>query len=524
MCGVLVYKGATIKHKDLYRLANTQRHRGPDTFKQMYIGNTYVAFHRLAINDYTSAGNQPYTLGNLSLVCNGEIFNARSLIDTYNLDVSKETSDCFVILHLYKLFNKNINTLLSVLDGVYAFVIVDANTNDIIAGRDQFGVRPLYLGHNGNHTDVMLSSQMKPQYKMKYVSQFLPGHSLFIPGDSKDTLFTYIKGPYELHDDTRTDFHIYNKLENAVFKRLDTSKKVACLLSGGLDSSVIAHLLSRKIQNLHTFSIGQSTSSPDIIAARKVAAYIGSVHHEVLISAEDMFNAIPDVIEAIESYDTTTIRASTPMYLLCKYIRMKYPDIKVLFSGEGSDELFGGYLYMGKAPTMQDFQQETKRLLDTIHYYDGLRADRCATAFSFELYVPFLDKDFVQMVYNIPPWFKNNNIIEKWCLRNAFRGRLPDSIVWRRKEAFSDGISTITDSWHTFIKNKVDEKEYYKEIFNDLFPNRMDIIPGLWLPRWNTTDDPSARELNYENKPMIKKVFWYKINKKRRQHRNYYNL
>ena len=501
MCGILVYKGKEQHDQSLKFLSATQRHRGPDNTTHLRINdNIFMSFHRLSINDQTSAGNQPFHLGKLSLICNGEIYNYKELIDRYNLQVSKDSSDCTVILHLYTLFRGNMDKLLSVLDGVYSFVITNKETSDVIAARDVFGVRPMYLGHNGNHTEFMLSSEMKPQQIMKYVSQFQPGNWLHIPGNSSETIFTYQTSSFSLVSEDIKSFDIYTTLEEAVVKRLNTSHKIGCLLSGGLDSSIIAHLLSKNNPDarLNTFSIGKTIDSPDLIAARIVAKAINSNHHEIIISAKDMFSCIPEVINAIESYDTTTIRASTPMYLLCKYIRNMYPDMKVLFSGEGSDEIFGGYMYFHKAPDMESFQNESKKLIHNIHYFDGLRADRCITSFGFELYVPFLDKNFVQMVYNIPPWYRKHPTIEKWCLRKAFSGTLPDSIIWRQKEAFSDGVSTRENSWHTYIKNhiSVDEKEYYVEIYNILFPKRNDVLPGYWMPNWSSTSDPSARELN----------------------------
>lgn len=502
MCGILMYKGKEKHDENLKTLSDMQRHRGPDNTSHLRINdNIFMSFHRLSINDQTSNGNQPFHLGNLSLICNGEIYNYKELISTYNLQISNEASDCTVILHLYNLFCGDMDKLLSVLDGVYSFVIVNNDNSDIIAARDSFGVRPMYLGHNGNHREFMLSSEMKPQQFMKYVSQFLPGHWLSIPGNSTETIFTYNTSSFSLTSETIKSFDIYKMLNESVVKRLNTSHKIGCLLSGGLDSSIIAHLLSRNMhdnERLNTFSIGQTIDAPDLVAARAVASAINSNHHEIIISAEDMFSCIPDVIKAIESYDTTTIRASTPMYLLCKSIRSMYPDMKVLFSGEGSDEIFGGYMYFHKAPNMESFQKESKKLIDNIHYFDGLRADRCITSFGFELYVPFLDRNFVQMVYNIPPWYRKHPIIEKWCLRKAFSGTLPDSIIWRQKEAFSDGISVHGNSWHTYIKNNisVDEKQYYYEIYNMYFNNRTHVLPGYWMPNWSNTTDPSARELN----------------------------
>jgi len=398
--------------------------------------------------------------------------------------------------------------MLSVINGDYAFVIIDKDTGIITVARDQFGIRPLFIGHSEN--DVCIASELKAIKNtagtpIKNVIQFPPNHHLIIEPDS--TNFSFIKSSYDLTE-KMVIIDPIKSISDYLIKSVDirlspSGLDTACLLSGGLDSSLIAALLSKRVPNLMTFSIGQTKDAPDLVAARIVAEHINSNHHEIVVSSADMFDAIPDVVVTLESYDTTTIRASTPMWLLCKYIKTNFPNIKTLFSGEGSDELFGGYAYFKLANTDNDFLAETKKLMDNIHFYDGLRADRCAGSFGMDLRVPFLDKTFANMVYNIPIQFKrtrgtftdDKRGIEKKCLRQAFEGLLPECILYRKKEAFSDGVSNLTNSWYKYIQSRVNETEYYTDIFESYFHGHEDIIPGLWLPNWTTVSDPSAREL-----------------------------
>jgi len=316
----------------------------------------------------------------------------------------------------------------------------------------------------------------------------------------------------------------------AVNKRcITTERPIACLLSGGLDSSLIAALVADfyrvNMDNkvLETYSIGLENSE-DLKYARIMSKWINSYHTEVIVTEDDMFNAIPEVIKAIESYDTTTVRASIGNYLLGKYIA-KHSQAKVIFNGDGSDELFGGYLYMNKCPDDIEFDRETRRLLKDIHLFDVLRSDKSISSNGLEPRTPFLDRNFANYVLSIPPYFRNHNNlkhIEKHLLRESFsdyadsRGYniLPDAILFRKKEAFSDGVSTKGRSLYTILQEKIanklsetssynftanieTEKYYYRKIFDDFYPNCTSIIPYLWMPKYTNTDDPSARTLNF---------------------------
>jgi asparagine synthase (glutamine-hydrolysing) len=500
MCGIFLYKGNS-EHWETLSGRGVLTYRGPDSTTIQTIGDNSnfigMEFYRLAINEQSDSGDQPMRLQEYICMCNGEIFNYRELIQTYSLNVGYNESDCKVILHLFLLFDRDINKVLDVIDGDFAIVIINTETYEVIITRDTFGVRPMFIGHNGDASEFILASEMKAIGDMKYVSQVKPNCTMHI----SDTDFVYNQMSDILCKTCDITLkNVRDGLISSVNKRLpDTPQIMGCLLSGGLDSSLIASLLSLKTgyTKLKTFSIGQTRDSPDLVAARIVATFLDTDHHELVISQSDMFDAIPEVIKSIGSYDTTTVRASTPMYMLCKYINSTFPEIKILFSGEGSDELFGGYKYFRQAPSDTDFQNETARLLSEIHYYDGLRADRCAGAHGLELRVPFLDKVFVSMIFNADISKKNDTKhMEKWLLRDAFRYYLPDSILFRAKEAFSDGVSNIHSSWHTYIQTRVpDEHLHYSDIFDSFYPGRTDIIPGLWKPKWTSVSDPSAREL-----------------------------
>ena len=374
---------------------------------------------------------------------------------------------------------------------------------------------------------------------MYRVKQFEPGtYSVFQYGNKVNSMwkpliknklyfiptFSYTKRNIDIDNDIFLNISKY--LNEAVIKRCNaTERPIACLLSGGLDSSLIAALVSnyfckfKKEKQIETFSIGLKESE-DIKYARIVADYIGSKHTEIIVTEKEMFDAIPEVIKAIESYDTTTIRASIGNYLIGKYIS-KNSDAKVILNGDGSDELFGGYLYMNKCPNDIEFDKETRRLLKDIYLFDVLRSDKSISSNGLEPRTPFLDRTFVNYVLSISPYFRNHinlNQPEKYLLRQSFNEInfvnyngsqiLPNEILWRKKEAFSDGVSSKSRSLFTilqeFIANQTDkvkepcielEKEYYKEIFDKEFPNCSHILPYFWMPKYVKATDPSARTL-----------------------------
>lgn len=535
---------------------NKGKRRGPEYSKlELQYRKMILGFHRLAINGLNMESNQPIVFKDIVLICNGEIYNYKRLYASME-EKPVTGSDCEVIIHLYLKFG--IEQTLIMLDGVYSFILYDnrINNNNIYIARDPLGIRPLYKLYNPLNDEKLnlygFASELKclekfyNQNTFYYrVEQFEPGTYSVFQYDSKgesmwqpiiNNKSYYIPTfPFTLYttnvSELVEDFflNISKYLNAAVVKRCNTTERpIACLLSGGLDSSLIAALVSnyfrKRGKQIETYSIGLANSE-DIKYARIVADYIGSKHTEIIVSENDMFNAIPEVITAIESYDTTTIRASIGNYLIGKYIAAN-SDAKVIFNGDGSDELFGGYLYMNKCSDDINFDKETRRLLKDIHIFDVLRSDKCISSNGLEPRTPFLDKTFVNYVLSISPYFRNHNNFqqsEKYLLRTSFnksyfkdyigRQLLPDTILWRKKEAFSDGVSSQGRSLFTilqeFISSKYQEKEtpckpsielekrYYKEIFNKEFPNCSHILPYFWMPKYTNATDPSARTLEF---------------------------
>jgi asparagine synthase (glutamine-hydrolysing) len=554
MCGIFaLLNSGDINDSDIEKEFIKGKGRGPEFSKLEKYFKVTFGFHRLAINGLNSNSNQPIVHNDIILICNGEIYNYKQLYKIMNIEPNTQ-SDCEVIIHLYLKYG--IEQTLLMLDGVFSFVLLDNRIthdnidNYIYIARDPLGVRPLYMLENNNNVHNMFnlygfSSELKclekfyntnaHHYKIK---QFQPGtYSIFKLSGFVDSKWQ----PYLLNEkyyipsfshsrllDNSDNYYkkIYQNiteyLNTAIIKRCETTERpVACLLSGGLDSSLIAALVANYFREMgktiETYSIGLPESE-DIKYARIVASYIGSNHHEIIVTEDEMFNAIPEVIEALESYDTTTIRASLGNYLIGKYIAT-HSEAKVIFNGDGSDELLGGYLYMNKCPDDIEFDKETRRLLKDIYLFDVLRSDKSISSNGLEPRTPFLDKSFVNYVLSISPYFRNHNNFknepEKYLLRRAFNdyfhdnlGRkiLPDIILWRRKEAFSDGVSSHGRSLFQILQEKIGlklnmeanietEKIYYKKIFDELYPNCSHILPYFWMPKYTNATDPSARTL-----------------------------
>lgn len=526
MCGIFAaLSNTSIDISLLLPYIESIRHRGPDhTNVVSYSPNICLGFHRLSINDLSELGNQPlyYRDDNkLAVICNGEIYNHKELESKYNFEM-KSKSDCEVILHMYKKFG--MQQTCKELDGYFAFVIVD--NGKMYAARDSIGVRSLFIAKSND--GFYVSSELKgiPQ-PSKECMQFPAGHWF----DFQNQVFYSYSSEIErssapiIYDTyTQARAKVKDLLEKAVEKRvLNTERPIGCLLSGGLDSSIICGLVSNYYKTkfgkpIHTFSIGFEGST-DCKFARKVAEHLGTIHHEVVVTEKDMLEAIPEVVRLIESYDTTSVRASTPMYLLCKYIS-QHTDIKVIFSGEGSDELSGSYLYFYNAPSEKEFYEETLRLVKDLSYFDVLRCDKSISSNGLEARVPFLDKDFVNYYLHLDPSLKMPSMFncEKYLLRDAFVDLLPSDVVWRTKEAFSDGVSCKEKSWFQVIQDYVKtldipEKEYefnppvlketkwYRMLYDSYYPNQETLIPYYWLPKWsNNVQDPSARVLSIYNK------------------------
>ena len=540
MCGIFAYLGNTIDAERLTNECMKTKNRGPDdnVLKTIHPNLTF-GFHRLAIMDTSYKGNQPlyHPRKPYTLICNGEIYNHKELIENNNFN-TYSNSDCEVILYLYEKYG--IDETLKMIDSeAFAFCIYDGEREELIIARDRFGVRPLFIGTRINR-EILLASEAKSIIDLlvetDHMEQFQPGSwkSYDINTYELKNYCKYYEPRYAYNTESKeSDIceNIRNKLTEAVRKRLMSERPIGCLLSGGLDSSLISAIVAREFKNqgkgtLNTFSIGLK-DSPDLKYAQLVADYIGSKHHTIELTEQDFLNAIPEVIYNIESYDTTTVRASVGNYLVGKYIK-ENTDITVVFNGDGSDEQ-SGYLYLSKAPDVYEFKRECERLLSEIHYYDVLRSDRCLSSnWSLETRAPFLDTDFVNYYMSIYPELKmyvsGTEKIEKYLLRKAFDNErlLPSEVLWRKKEAFSDGCSSNNRSWHTIIKEHVDsviddeeyerlsctyninepqlkETYYYRKVFERFYPNRGDLIPHYWLPKWNgSQNDPSARELeNY---------------------------
>jgi asparagine synthase (glutamine-hydrolysing) len=540
--------------------------RGPEGTKVVDVTeNVTLGFTRLAINGLTNAGMQPYSNGPITWVCNGEIYNSKQL--EKELGLSNTGSDCECIGALYLRHRDDLVTFARALDGVFAIALYDAELNRLVVLRDPFGVRPLFVGYRpnmstslanvnniaipffkGTFDTFVFASELKaivPYFE--HVSSFLPGSiqsydlsTLSISVDLRYHNVGWMTNPSYSPSDTlgfeNAKKTIRYSLEEAVEKRLLTERPIACLLSGGLDSSLIASLLQMNLKKrglppLKTFSIGFEGSS-DLAHAQIVAKWIGSDHTEIKMTPDEFFNAIPTVIKAIESYDTTTVRASTGNYLVAKKIR-ELSDCKVVFNGDGSDELLGGYLYFNNAPNDQAFQAECERLLNDMHMYDVLRSDRSISANGLEARTPFLDKQFVSVVRSVHPVFLRpikGKQCEKYILRAAFDDgiTLPEQVLWRRKEAFSDGVSTPEKAWFQEIQDRVKaivpedwiqksilsysshmlpttpEEYYYRYLFTlsyGLSAIRV-TVPYRWMPKWcPETNDPSARTLQVYDSP-----------------------
>jgi len=550
MCGIFAVLSSDID-KDETQTKNFHKgqNRGPENSVCKKISeNVLFGFHRLAINGYSNPNSeQPICIENCVLICNGEIYNWKELHSM--LDIPAKTgSDCEIIIHLYKQFG--IEYTLNKLDGVFAFVLYDKEKEYVFIARDPFGVRPLFISFNKAHSDhyfYVLSSELKMITHMindtTYAAkQFQPGsyakinlkqrgkmiqQQYYNNVSTEDGILMQGKNSYILS--------IRDNLIAAVKKRIDnTDREIACLLSGGLDSSLITALVAKfhGTENLHTWSIGME-GSEDLKYAKKVADYLGTHHHSIELSTKEFIDAIESVIQTIESYDTTTVRASVGNWLISKYIK-ENSNAKVIFNGDGSDEVTGGYMYFHYAPNALAFDNECKRLLKDIHYFDVLRSDRSISSHGLEARTPFLDKNFVQSYLSIPAEYRfqimKDTKIEKYLLRKAFDNEnmlmsktwplLPKDVLWRRKEAFSDGVSAQKESWFKVIQNYAKEKykdmnldgpcceKYlYREIFNKYYPNCKKVIPYMWMPKFVDAFDASARTLDvYKSKPTKENV------------------
>lgn len=524
MCGIWFYlSNEEINSLKLQCFHHYLHRRGPDEQKQLQITKyALLAFYRLAINDISHKGMQPFIFNSMDnytyyCICNGEIYNYHELVSEYNIDHLESESDCEIILPLFLKFNKNIHELLNRLRGEFALIIIELDKTtgnlEFWIGRDPYGVRPLYFGISKNR--LLFSSLLKPMSGLiERVQQYRPGYFVHYRNLNliKEGKF-YIPYIYDLSSYTLSDlyYEITERLIHAVKKRMISDRSIGALLSGGLDSSLIIAIASKILnQSIDTFSIGlKDSNATDMIYVEKVVSHLKLIHHHnVRIPSVTILDELKTIIETCETYDITTIRASSLQYFLAKYISEK-TNIKVILNGDGADELMLGYLYFHFCPSEQEAASENKRLLNEIHYFDGLRVDRNLGHFGLEARLPYLDIDFVDFFLSIPMKYKmcGHGIQEKKLIRDAFHHIYPDllplEVLYRQKEALSDGVSSIEDSWYKKIQKRyVNEKEFYKETFQnycDPYKNGFDksILPHYWMPRFvENICDPSARELN----------------------------
>ena len=608
MCGIFALLNNTnIPINFITQEFDKGAHRGPENtvYKNVMIHADF-GFHRLAINGLNAESNQPITINEIALICNGEIYNYKELYTNMNITPTTD-SDCEVIIHLYKKYG--IDHTLQMLDGVFSFILIDYRMINkdakIYVARDPYGVRPLYILRSTNEENVNMTtkgemmpycdkniyafaSELKELVEIKNalnsnrfsdsehiydIEQFNPGtYSEFLLEFVVNNKWTETKKNIKYHmtgfntnigstSDYFTEMDtaiktIQKYLQNAINKRcVATDRPVACLLSGGLDSSLITALVNEyvvkhKLPKLETYSIGLEDSE-DLRHARIVADYLGTKHTEIILSEQDFLKAIPDVIKDIESYDTTTVRASIGNWLLGKYIA-NHSEAKVIFNGDGSDELTGGYLYMSCAPDSIEFDKECRRLLSDIYLYDVLRSDKSISSHGLEPRTPFLDRTWVQQYLSIPIYLRyDKENMEKHLLRLSFSSTyfknnkgeslLPDEILWRKKEAFSDGVSKKTRSLYEIIQEftnsqigdlvdmpntddfkgmcedsptmdevnghlipETSEQFYYRYLFELSYKGMGKIVPYFWMPKYVKAKDASARTLAiYKGEPQV---------------------
>ncbi|MBL6590409.1 MAG: asparagine synthase B [Flavobacteriaceae bacterium] len=546
MCGIVCALDIKKDSKDLrpqiLDMSKKLRHRGPDWNGIFSNDNVILAHERLAIVDPKS-GKQPlYGVdGRYVLAANGEIYNhkeLRKLVPDYNFLTE---SDCEVIIALYDKFGLE---FVDKMNGIFGFVIYDSLENEYFVSRDHMGIIPLYVGWSSDEVFYVSSELKSLEGICDKIEIFPPGN--YYSSKTKKYVSWYKRDwmNFENVKSNNTSIEDLKKgLEDAVHRQLMSDVPYGVLLSGGLDSSITSALAKKFSKNrietddkseawypqLHSFSVGLE-GSPDLKAAKLVSEHIGSIHHEITFTIQEGLDAIKDVIYHIETYDVTTVRASTPMYLMARVI--KSMGIKMVLSGEGADEIFGGYLYFHKAPSAEEFHKETVRKLDKLNQYDCLRANKSLAAWGIEGRVPFLDKEFMDIAMRINPADKmiNSERMEKWVVRKAFEDYLPSEVAWRQKEQFSDGVGY---SWIDSLKKLVDdqisdeefsnaskrfpfqtpmnkEEYYYRSIFVEHFPSKtasstVPSVPSVacstpialeWDKSFQNMNDPSGRAIS----------------------------
>ena len=495
--------------------------RGPDMQKVICISESVLGFQRLSIMGLTEAGMQPFELDGNYVICNGELYGFKPVRDVLKADGYKflSDSDCEIILPMYRKYGVE---MFQQLDAEFAMVIYDKEIDDLVAARDPIGIRPLFYGYD-EQGSIMFASEAKNLVGLTgEVKPFPPGHYY---KNGKFVCYRDLSSrkPYVKDDVEKASAKIKELLVAGVEKRLDADAPVGFLLSGGLDSSLVCAIAQKMMDKpIKTFAIGMNEDAIDLKYAKEVADYIGSEHHEIIINKDIVLESLEEVVAALGTYDITTIRASMGMYLICKGIKKEFPDIRVLLTGEISDEIFG-YKYTDFAPSAEEFQLEAEKRLRELYMYDVLRADRCISVHSMEARVPFGDLAFVDYVMSINPEIKMNKYNKgKYLLRHAFEGDdyLPYNILFREKAAFSDAVghsmvyylkeyakSIYTDEDLENAKRKYEyrapftkESLLYRDLFEKYYPGQAHMIVDFWMPNKNwegcDVDDPSARVLS----------------------------
>ena len=551
MCGIFLYFSQQPQPQaQLMSAFMESTHRGPDSSVLRRLGPGLVmGFHRLAIHNLSRSGDQPFEQDGVFIVCNGEIYNHLELRAS---EKEKANScDCAVLLPLYERAAGELHDMVRRLDGDFAFVIADTKKQQIHLGRDPVGVKPLFYVFT-EQGELIVASEMKSILPLLATTQPMAAVSMLAAGTTL-TFDMTTKGkmaplPQQTYWDPNKFFFpplavaaagagdvkasIRSQLIKAVEKRLPGDRPVGLFISGGLDSSLIAGIATRVLgqRGLPSFAIGMP-GSPDVQNAQIVADFLGTQHHTVTFDVGEGLAAVQEVIRHLETYDITTIRASVPQYLLAQYVAQN-TDVKVVLSGEGSDELFGGYMYSHLAPSNDALQEDSARLVRELQYFDVLRTDRTTAAHGLEVRVPFLDRNFIQLVASLPASYKNPNAssghparIEKALLREAFAAAdkaadavIPDEILHRTKNAFSDAcgyswIPMLQAHCETLVSDEefaqrfqrfphlpppTKEAFYYRSTFETLFPGQHTLVPHYWLPRWvpnNERGEPSAKIL-----------------------------
>jgi len=556
MCGIWLYlaKQGTFNEGTILKKSDKLIARGPD--RQVYTKlsflnyDLYINFYRLAIRDLSTNGDQPFISEGDSrkiyLMCNGEIYNHEYLIKKYNLQNKLSSkSDCEVLIHLYETYGIELlyeEIMSDNVDSEFAMIIVDLNKEDltmkIIAARDMGGVRPLYeaytYGEDNEIESITLGSELKsiPYIDKVRCSQFRPySYKIFQIDMDKiginEKRFSLRNIPTTIFDEVEAKLAIRKALTNAVYDRMASDRPLMFMLSGGLDSSLCAAIGAEyaRINNLepiHTMCVGMEGGT-DEAYAKIVGEHIGSIHQHELCSEKEFLDTVPDVVDIVESYDITTIRASTGQLISAR--RIALTDSKVVIIGDYSDEITGGYNETKLAPSIDAFAERIYELLENITYFDSQRADRCIAGNGLEARTPFADNRFIRCYLSIAPSLRmpkkstDSYSIEKYLLRSAFAGTglLPDSVLWRPKEAFSDGVSSIKKSWYEILQRQCEkiysaedvknnsyiinrpytpESLYFRKIFDKVYSDNVaNVIPYFWLPKWGFYTDPSARTL-----------------------------